>query len=263
MGTTVQKDRKIIDIFTMKELDLSSNLMLKCKELNIDYTAVSKLLKGEINSIKSRYITKNNIDKIFTLIELDTNIEYNCITNRSLFIQLNYPYTENEGKYIYELKCGRQSIASICGKVFKLKNGKNRRIRSIKNNSEKIELLRKEAHKRKIIKYRISKRIWQAMQDAGHKKDNYTETLIGCDIEYFFDYISSKFVSGMSWENYGKFGWHIDHIKPCSSFDLSDKEQQKLCFHYSNMQPLWATTKIAKKYGHENYIGNMNKSDKF
>ena len=46
------------------------------------------------------------------------------------------------------------------------------------------------------------------------------------------------FHPGMSWDNYGS-AWHIDHIRPCSSFDFSDPEQQKKCFHFSNLQPLW------------------------
>lgn len=52
--------------------------------------------------------------------------------------------------------------------------------------------------------------------------------------------LEAQFKPGMSWDNYGYYGWHIDHIKPCASFDLSDPEQQKQCFHYTNLQPLWA-----------------------
>ena len=63
--------------------------------------------------------------------------------------------------------------------------------------------------------------------------------LLGCSIEEFKKYIESIFKDGMTWQNHGKFGWHIDHIKPCSRFNLSDIEQQKQCFHYSNLQPLW------------------------
>ena len=48
----------------------------------------------------------------------------------------------------------------------------------------------------------------------------------------------------MTWDNYGE--WHIDHIKPCCGFDLTDFEQQKKCFHYTNLQPLWAKDNITK-----------------
>jgi len=57
-------------------------------------------------------------------------------------------------------------------------------------------------------------------------------------MEEFKQYLASKFTERMNWENYGRKGWHIDHIKPCVSFDLSDPEQQKQCFHYTNLQPL-------------------------
>jgi hypothetical protein len=50
----------------------------------------------------------------------------------------------------------------------------------------------------------------------------------------------------MTWENWALDGWHIDHIRPCCSFDLTDPEQQKKCFHYSNLQPLWAEENWSK-----------------
>ena len=69
---------------------------------------------------------------------------------------------------------------------------------------------------------------------------------MGCNIDFLKKYIAKKFTKGMSWDNYGLYGWHIDHIKPCSCFDLTKPEQQKLCFHYSNLQPLWAKDNISK-----------------
>jgi hypothetical protein len=71
------------------------------------------------------------------------------------------------------------------------------------------------------------------------KKHTNTLDLIGCSMDSARKYLESKFKQGMTWDNYGKLGWNIDHIRPCSSFDLSDPEQQKQCFHYSNLQPLW------------------------
>ena len=57
-------------------------------------------------------------------------------------------------------------------------------------------------------------------------------------------YIESKFKEGMTWENYGT--WHLDHIYPCSKFDLTKEEEQRICFHYSNLQPLWASQNMSK-----------------
>ena len=48
----------------------------------------------------------------------------------------------------------------------------------------------------------------------------------------------------MSWDNHGE--WHIDHRKPCASFDITDSDEQKKCFHYTNLQPMWADENIAK-----------------
>jgi hypothetical protein len=68
-----------------------------------------------------------------------------------------------------------------------------------------------------------------------------TLQLLGCTREFFVHWLESQWLPGMTWENYGINGWHIDHIRPCSSFsDLTDPEQQKECFHWSNMQPMWA-----------------------
>ena len=68
--------------------------------------------------------------------------------------------------------------------------------------------------------------------------------LIGCSIEQLKNHLECKFQKGMSWKNQGK--WHIDHIKPCASFDLSKLEEQKKCFHYTNLQPLWAVDNLTK-----------------
>ncbi len=96
-----------------------------------------------------------------------------------------------------------------------------------------------------------------------YKKSESTKRLIGCDLDFYRNYLESRFTKGMTWEKHGKNGWHIDHIIPCSKFDLSDLEQRKLCFHYTNTIPRWATTAIAIAHGETlEYIGNLEKSDK-
>ncbi len=69
--------------------------------------------------------------------------------------------------------------------------------------------------------------------------------LIGCSIDELIAYIAKVFKPGMSWENHGE--WHIDHIVPCAAFDLRDPDQQRTCFHYSNLQPLWAKDNLTKQ----------------
>jgi cytidylate kinase len=69
---------------------------------------------------------------------------------------------------------------------------------------------------------------------------------LGCSIEELKKYLESKWQKGMAWDNYGKDGWHIDHILPISSFDLSNPEELKKACHYSNLQPMWARDNFKK-----------------
>jgi hypothetical protein len=77
-------------------------------------------------------------------------------------------------------------------------------------------------------------------------KSKSTLELLGCSIDCLKNHLEAQFKEGMSWDNYGHKGWHIDHIRPCASFDLTDPEQQKECFHYSNLQPLWHQDNFSK-----------------
>lgn len=94
------------------------------------------------------------------------------------------------------------------------------------------------------LKCNLRSRLSKAIKNQNTNKSANTEKLIGCSIEELKHYIENKFTEGMTWENYGK--WHIDHIIPCSSFDLTIKEEQYKCFHYTNLQPLWASDNLKK-----------------
>jgi hypothetical protein len=91
-----------------------------------------------------------------------------------------------------------------------------------------------------ILRVRIQKALKLGCKNTSSKE------LLGCSISEYKSYLESKFTKGMSWENYGRKGWHIDHIIPCSSFNLLDIEQQKQCFHYTNTQPLWWEDNLKK-----------------
>jgi hypothetical protein len=95
------------------------------------------------------------------------------------------------------------------------------------------------------IKTRLRGRIWMAVHKIYGEKTS-TIDLVGCTMEEFRRHIESLWLPGMSWENYGRRGWHIDHRKACARFDLTDPEQQRACFHFSNTQPLWAWDNLSK-----------------
>lgn len=69
---------------------------------------------------------------------------------------------------------------------------------------------------------------------------------LGCSIPALKAYLESKFQPGMSWSNYGRYGWHIDHIRPLILFDLSDRSQLLQACNYTNLQPLWAQDNLKK-----------------
>ncbi|MCX6894769.1 MAG: hypothetical protein NTZ16_04565 [Verrucomicrobia bacterium] len=94
-----------------------------------------------------------------------------------------------------------------------------------------------------LIKRRLRSRINRVLK--GKLKSAPTLVLLGCSLEQFKSHLESRFTRGMSWRNYGS-GWHLDHKEPCSSFDLSNPEEQRRCFHYSNLQPLWAKVNRCK-----------------
>lgn len=113
----------------------------------------------------------------------------------------------------------------------------------------KSTLRRFTANKRKAnpmykLEVTLRNRINLVTRYRGKKKPIKTMELIGCTIEECRAHIESLFKPGMSWSNHGQ--WHIDHKLPIASFDLTDLEQQKICFNYTNLQPLWAAENRSK-----------------
>lgn len=98
------------------------------------------------------------------------------------------------------------------------------------------------------IRFRIKKSLGTRIRNAlkGINKSKQTLELLGCSVEFLKNHLESQFKEGMTWKNYGKGGWVIDHIRPCVSFDLCKLSEQKKCFNYSNLQPLWEIDNLHK-----------------
>jgi hypothetical protein len=121
-----------------------------------------------------------------------------------------------------------------------------------KNKKRMIENSKRSLYKRvkEDVGFRLLQRCRKRLYEAvkGNVKSKRTMELIGCSIEELQEHLESQFQKGMNWDNYGE--WHVDHIKPCALFDFSKEENQRECFHYTNLQPLWA-------------VDNIRKSDKY
>jgi hypothetical protein len=92
-------------------------------------------------------------------------------------------------------------------------------------------------------------------------KNNKSAKYLGCTLEEYKQHIEQQFKPEMNWVNWGEV-WELDHMKPLSKFDMSIEENIFKAFHYTNMQPLFKTTEIAKSFGYEDEIGNRNKYNK-
>ena len=154
-------------------------------------------------------------------------------------------YIKEKNKERYELN--KESLREKRKKYYyenRFKELENKRLWDY-NNRHKINTYRKKRYvsdfEYKLL-VRLRSRILKVLKN--NKKQDKTIGLLGCTIKKAKEHIESKFVEGMSWDNHGE--WHIDHIKPCSSFDLSTYEGQKMCFHYTNLQPLWAKDNMSK-----------------
>lgn len=222
---------KIIKNFNefTKDKNKKDKLCTICRECRINYRELTK--KARSDYAKENYRKK---------------IEYNKIRNKK--------YREENKEKIKLLK-------------------KNYR----KNNKEKLKIYekatlerRKELHKIRLkanpdkkIRHNISSNLSKLIKDPKDKKEWYSALeYTMCELK---KHLESKFTKGMSWGNYGKNGWHIDHIIPHSYFKYNSTKHPafKACWALNNLQPLWATTEIAMMYGEgDNYIGNLNKLNK-
>lgn len=115
-----------------------------------------------------------------------------------------------------------------------------------KDNPEKVKIRNKRWRKKpgaaqfnNKLTDSLRRRINKVLKGA--PKSARTLALIGCSVSELRQHLEKQFQPGMSWETRGgKVGWQIDHVRPCASFNLMDPAQQRDCFHYSNLQPLWA-----------------------
>lgn len=119
----------------------------------------------------------------------------------------------------------------------------NPQFRTRKNHHERGRWVTNGAHR---VKKLLGHRLREALRRQLRIKKQRTVTYLGCSIHELMEHLEARFKSGMNWSNFGSRGWHLDHIRPCASFDLSREAELKACFHFTNYQPLWASENTRK-----------------
>ena len=221
----------------------------KSKEYQKEYKIKNKLLlkkkrkeNYQKNKLKSKEYYKEN-----KLLILKTSKE---------------KYQENKLLILKKRKENYREYQKENSKEYYQKNKlliEKKRKENYQKNKKRVNKNKREYNKKRRvidISFRIlantRSRIINALKT--NSKSSKTIDLLGCNIVFLKQYLESKFKDGMSWENYGLKGWHIDHIKPCYLFDFKNIEEQKQCFHYTNLQPLSAIDNLIKGKKWENIL---------
>jgi len=141
-------------------------------------------------------------------------------------------------------KFGKQTKCRDCHKV-RNKYGNDRR------NKERIrayEYNRRKTNTAYRLCHNLRNRILAAL--SSNTKSASTKELLGCSIDELKTHLQSTALKNgykdFDIETYSGKEYHIDHIKPCSSFNLEDPEEQRKCFHWSNLQILTAKDNLMK-----------------
>jgi len=166
--------------------------------------------------------------------------------NKIEFKQKHKEYKKKHSKEIKEQNKEYRRMHKI--KIREI-NKEYRRIHKNERN-EYLSIQRKMDINFKIL-CNLRSRLCNALR--GNSKLARTIQLLGCSLEFLKQHLQKQFKSGMNWKNYGNGWngkglkeWHIDHIVPCALFDLSKINEQRKCFHYTNLQPLWAEENLKK-----------------
>ena len=146
-------------------------------------------------------------------------------------------------------------------------NAKRRKHFSVEHNRKRRNAIQNANRKKRMkdTKYReeYNKKRREKLEDkyrsrmrnalGGKLKYFTTKKLLGCGFKKARVHLEKQFDDYMTWQNKGRYGWHIDHRVPCKAFDLSKPLEQRVCFWYKNLQPLWGRENLKKsnKYKEE------------
>ena len=153
-------------------------------------------------------------------------------------------YQKTQKGFLARKRATEKYFQSDKGKYQKYKNFKKWHNKAYKNDLQ---------YRARVITH---KSMLTALKRQEANKSDKTIKLLGLNFKEFKEYFEKLFKKGMNWKNHGE--WHIDHIIPCAKFDLTNPKQQKVCFNYKNLQPLWAEENLKKSDKTDYIINELN-----
>ena len=207
-----------------------------CRECKNEYERIrrsdAKVRQKIRDNEKERYLkNKENIKEI----EIDENEIKTCSVCKETKKIDEFHVAKTKGKIRAECR--------ICASKNRKQYYQDHREYTIKQtNNYKNE--RRKVDPAFKLERNLRCRVYHAIKKDGAKKSDSTMKLVGCTPNFLKGYLEARFTDGMSWDNYG--AWHVDHIRPCASFNLLNEEEQRECFHYKNLQPLWGPDNLLK-----------------
>ena len=205
-----------------------TGLTLRCLEAG-DGNVIKRKTKGYYKNLITVSCKKNpkEYKKQWYLNNKEHKKQYDIKYRKEIYNKIRRERIKNDPEYRKKINEARKEY----GKRPEQKIKRNKYLK----NKLKID------HNYKLI-HTIRVRIKDVLR--GHSKSNSTINMLGCTIDELWKHLESTFKPGMTKENHGL--WHVDHIIPCASFDLSNPQEQAKCFHYTNLQALWAHENLSK-----------------
>lgn len=224
-----------------KYYDENQDKILAYRQVNKEKIKISNKnwrdqnLEHKKNSDKNYY--KNNLEKA----RLSRKLWNEKNADRKRMMDKNY-YEKNKEKHYLANKTYRE----LNKEKVQLYEKNYREVNKKKLLTHNLAYVKE---RRKIdVQFKLSLSLRARLNKAvrGNYKGGSAVKDLGCSIEELKRYLESKFQDGMTWDNWKINGWHIDHIKPLASFDLTDRNQFIQACHYTNLQPLWAKENLLK-----------------
>jgi hypothetical protein len=242
----------------LKQTDKIETYTKKCKycNKNFEYKKINQIFCSK--KCSSAFHARSDRQYLYNKQYRQTHKEQNKqISNQN--------YYNNHSKRLLQAKTYRKKNRETINKKASIYRQQNRvllRERDKKyreqNHEKYLEYKRSlwKKYRKNNLNFKLRENLRNALRRVlnaqNTKKTHPIFKYLGCSIEEFKEYISKQFVEGMSWDSWGKDTWNIDHIKPCSHFDLTKESERFECFNYKNQQPMWAPENWSKG---DRYVG--------